>query len=82
MIDSVNKPYSAEVRLTLHANGTAFDLAKVGPDSVYLRHPAELPPCAGEVIVSVDGNATRHPVRLPEGAVMNSRIVRTVDEHV
>ena len=45
MITSTNnKPYSADVQLSLRANGQEYSLAKVGPERVVLQDSVSLPP--------------------------------------
>jgi hypothetical protein len=61
--------YSADVWLFLIALGTAIPLAQIGPDSVVLRDPIELPRCEAEILMVVDGEERRWPVVLPNGAV-------------
>ena len=68
-------PHSADVRLTLGINSTDYELAKVGPRRVYLRTHIELPPCTGELIISVDGRISNKQITLPNGASANSQAV-------
>lgn len=71
-----NKPYSANVTLSLHAMGRSLDLAKVGPDRITFRVPTELPPCDAVLSVCIDGNTTEQRLRLPDGASVDSASVR------
>lgn len=61
--------YSANVTLILRVGDQTFNLAKIGPDCLVLRTPMELPPCCGEIIMTVDGHERRWPIRLHNGAV-------------
>ena len=69
--------YSASVRLELWINDVAHELAEIGPTWVYLREPLSLPPCAGEVVMTVDGHRETWPVALPNGCSPDSPTVTT-----
>lgn len=77
MIDAVYKPHSADVRLTLRVNSEDYELAKVGPNRVFLRKPVVLPSCDAELIISVDGRISSRQIFLPNGASVTSKAVET-----
>lgn len=60
--------YSADVRIHLIIDDTAYPLAKIGPDVAVLRQPADLPQCEGLIELQIDGKISRWGVRLPHGA--------------
>ena len=70
-------PHSANVRLTLRANNIDYELAKVDRRRVFLRASVELPPCTGELIISVDGRISSRQIFLPNGASVASQSVET-----
>ncbi len=60
--------HSADVKLTLHAEGHVFQLDRVGPGEVGLRsHCEPLPPTNGAIVVTVDGIEHRREVFFPNG---------------
>jgi hypothetical protein len=61
--------YSSEVKLRLVMRGAEYALSQIGPDFVVLRTPTELPAEDAEVVMIVDGQETRWPVTLCDGAV-------------
>ncbi|MEK6262743.1 MAG: hypothetical protein AABP62_29450 [Planctomycetota bacterium] len=67
--------YSSLVQLKLLADGQEFELADIGPDAVSLRESASLPPCIGEVSMTVDGRERIWNVSLPEGVIAPNRLV-------
>lgn len=69
--------YSSEVRLELVLKDEVINLGQIGPDMAVLREPRELPPCDAEIVMYVDGRPTRWPVRLVDGATLQSREIRT-----
>ena len=71
--------YSAEVRLALIAGGHRFNVGQVGPDDCILRDPIDLPPCEGELVVTIDGSVRRWPVKLVDGIQKESPLVRYLD---
>lgn len=50
-----------------------FDIAQLGPNFILLKSPAEHPSTEGTLIVAVDDDEYRWPVRLPEGMSATSR---------
>ena len=77
MSHPVATSYSSTVQLELHAHGQIFPLAEIGPDSVYLREPAALPPCEAEVIMLIDGHQRTWRVFLPDGLSLSSKLATT-----
>jgi len=65
--------------MELRVNGRIFDVGQLGPDFVILRDPIEHPPADGEMMVSIDGNVKRWPVRLPEGVSPGKDRTRIAD---
>ena len=61
--------YSADVCLVLVVAGRTVPLWQIGPNSITLRDPVELPPCEAEIVMYVDGDERRWRVFLPYGAV-------------
>jgi hypothetical protein len=59
--------HSADVRIHLHVNGCVLPVAKLGPEYLELRIPADYPPCEAAITLSIDGHETRWPVDLPSG---------------
>ena len=68
--------YSADVRLELLVNGRCVRLSQVGPDSLILAKPTEIPVGSAELVVTVDGHEHRRRIHLSEGASEASRRVR------
>jgi hypothetical protein len=66
--------YSAVVELRLMLNGESIDVAKTGPDRITLVEPRELPAGPAELIITIDGRDTIHPVVLQASSAA-SRIV-------
>jgi hypothetical protein len=63
-----NQPgHSADVRMRLLLNGHSLRIAQMGPNFLLLEDTADHPPATAEVVVSVDGQAERWQVRLPNG---------------
>lgn len=54
-----------------------LSVSKIGPELLTLESAVSLPPCEADVVLTVDGQASRWTVRLPEGASANSRQVKT-----
>lgn len=70
--------YSATVRLQLFVDDVAYELAEIGPSSVYLRQPTDLPPCDADVVMHVDHEEHRWHVRLPLGASSDNPTVAMI----
>jgi hypothetical protein len=59
--------HSADVRIELLLNGKVPRLAQLGPDFLVLDHPAKYPAGTADILMSVDGEAERWTIRLPDG---------------
>lgn len=70
--------YSSSVRLQLIVGDDAYELAEIGPGSIYLSTPVSPPPCAAEVVMHVDDFERRWPVTLPDGVSPSSPLARTI----
>ncbi len=57
-----DQPYSASVRLELHAAGVVHELSHVGHGAMILRNRATIPAGPAEVVVIVAGVPEVHPV--------------------
>jgi hypothetical protein len=71
--------YSAKVSLNLEVDGRLISLHQIGPDSIWLREPIDLPPGDATVIMHVDEFEQQWAVYLPDGLSANSREARTID---
>jgi hypothetical protein len=71
--------YSADVRLSLVVGDRSFDVGQVGPEDLVLREPVTLPPCEGEIVITIDGSERRYPVSLIDGVKETRTLVRYVD---
>jgi hypothetical protein len=65
----IRENYSAQVEMELRVNGRIFSVGQLGPNFVILDDPIDHPPADGEMMVSIDGQVKRWPVRLPDGVV-------------
>ena len=72
MINSANS-HSAFVTLELRAAGLCVPLAQVGHDFAIPLESVDLPPCEGEILMTVDGELTRTSVTLHEGGQIRRR---------
>ncbi len=59
--------YSADVRMELHINGHVLPISHLGPDFFVLSNPIDHPPGEAEIAMTIDGDESRWPVRLPAG---------------
>lgn len=59
--------HSAEVQMHLLLNGAMLPISHLGPDYIRLGERAEFPPCAGHIVLVIDGHESRWPVHLPQG---------------
>ncbi len=78
---STKTGYSADVRLRLAINERVIDLVQVAPEFLVVERPFNLPPCQGEVIVTVDGVESRRRVSLVDGVSDTSKFVRIAERH-
>ena len=65
--------HSAHVTLELRAAGQSVPLAQVAHDFAIPILSVDLPPCEGEILMTVDGEMTRMPVALREGGKADRR---------
>jgi hypothetical protein len=65
--------YSSRVELFLDLQTQLLPVAQVGPDYCLLREPIALPPQNAEMVVIVDGQASRSLIYLTRGATVASR---------
>lgn len=72
-IQSISASRSATVDLQLHANGQVIPLAQVAHDFAIPTEPVDLPACEAEIVMTVDGEVTRMPVHLRDGAMDDVR---------
>ncbi len=71
--------FSATVELSLQLGEEKLPVAKVGPNSFFLREPRELPPgTEGTLTIMVDGAATEYHVLLHRGAISGAREVEYI----
>ena len=73
---SIPVGYSSDVRLWLTVADQMYPLAQIWHDHIIFRNAVELPPCEGEVLMTVDGRPRRWRVRLEDGAVPFEPTVR------
>jgi hypothetical protein len=67
-------PFSAKVDLKLIVEGRTFQL---GPDRLIFRKARSLPPCEGEIVMTIDNQEQRWKVVLPNGSSIDSAVVMT-----
>jgi hypothetical protein len=65
--------HSAVVNMVLRVNGHVLPIAQMGPDFLVLTQPINHPPADAEITLSIDGVATRWPVRLEHGLYAGER---------
>ncbi len=75
LVSAAHTGRSTSVKLQLVLDGETLPVGQVGPDFLLLKTPLEHPPAEGTVIVSVDNNEHRWPVRLPVGSSTTHRRV-------
>ena len=63
-MSDLGEAYSAAVQLRLRVNGCVFSASHVSRDEVVLREPTALPDGPAEILVTVDGQESRYPVRI------------------
>jgi hypothetical protein len=76
---STKTGYSADVRLHLAISGRVIDLAQVAPEFLIINRPLDLPPCQGEVVVTVDGVESRRRASLMDGISKSSKFGRIAE---
>ena len=65
--------HSSVVTLELRAGSLRVPLAQVAHNFAIPREAIELPPCDAEILMTIDGNLTRMPVRLRNGSSTSQR---------
>lgn len=68
--------HSADVRMSLHVNGSVLTISHLGPNYLILAEPVEHPPTRAEIAMSVDGQESRWTVDLPAGLSASARRTR------
>ena len=68
--------HSADVRMELRLNGHVLRIAQLEPDFLVLSNPVDHPLADAEILHSIDGQESRWPVRLQEGASVSQRRTR------
>jgi hypothetical protein len=76
----IRSDYSPIVSMRLEANGQVRRIAKLGPDHFVPADPFEMPACTGVIIMTVDGNERRWPVRILNDVSRRDSEVPIVDE--
>jgi hypothetical protein len=59
-----NSVFSAEVCLTLEVSGRDLPISTVEPDRFVLAQPQQLEACDAVLVISVNGEPRRTPIRL------------------
>lgn len=62
--------YSSDVLLHLEVAGLSWAIAKMGPDHFVPAKRFELPPCTGEIVMTVDEQERRWSIRLTKGVCL------------
>ena len=74
---SAKTGHSANVRLELSVGDQVYELAEIGPESIFLRNPVTLPPSEAEIVMHVDGRRRVWRVDLPDGTSADSQLAKT-----
>ena len=74
---TVGTSYSSTVRLELIVGDQTFELAEIGPETVFLRKPVSIPPCEAEIVMHIDGRRRVWQVELPDGLSVDSPLAKT-----
>lgn len=53
--------------MRLYLNGSVHVIAQLGPDFMIMADAPTYPAAAAEISVTIDGDETRWPIRLPQG---------------
>ncbi len=75
LVSAAHTGRSTSVKMQLLLNGETLPVGQVGPDFLLLKTPLDHPPAEGTLIVRVDDNEHRWPVRLPAGSSATDRRV-------
>lgn len=74
MIAPMRNSHSALVAMELRAGDVCVPVAQLAHDFAILAEPVDLPPGEAEILLTVDGQTTRLPVFLPNGARSGCRL--------
>lgn len=58
--------------MQLLVNGSTLAVVQMGPNFVFLDKPINHPPAEASLVLRVDDNESRWPVRLPDGISADS----------
>jgi hypothetical protein len=72
---SIASGYSTDVRLQLIVGERTFEVEQALCGTCLLAEPVDHPPCAGELVMHVDGRRRVWPVTLPDGISARSKLV-------
>ena len=64
---TVRPMYSPDVQLAFVVGDQCYALSSIAESYIEFREPVELPPCEGEVVMTVDGRTERWRVVLKRG---------------
>ena len=67
--------YSADVRMYLLLNGHTLRIGQMGPNFLLLDDTVNHPATDAEIVLSVDGQAERWKVHLPNGISSGQKLV-------
>ncbi len=70
--------HSAAVTLRLIVGEASHELGQVGPEMLIFQQDCELPPCVGEVVMTIDGREYRTHVQLPDGHQRGQQVARSI----
>lgn len=80
LVSAAHTGRSTHVEMQLLLNGESLPVRQVGPDFLLLTTSLDHPPADGTLIVRVDDNEHRWPVRLPAGSSAADRRVAIARE--
>ena len=69
-----NTHYSADVLMYIQCHDRRIELAGCLGNQCTLRSAVQLPPCAAELVIVIDGEEFRKQIRLPKGISIVSLI--------
>lgn len=67
--------HSAHVQIILHVGQHAVPVSHMGPDFLILKETFSTPATEGIIVLAIDDQAERIPVRLPQGISADTRRV-------
>lgn len=70
--------HSAAVTLRFIVGEASYELGQVGPEMLIFQDDCEVPPCDGEVVMTIDGREYRTKVQLPDGRKRDASVARSV----